>query len=168
VIVVDADLRQCNCHILLGLQDHAGLTNIFLEDLALEECLQATTVAGLSLLSRGATPANPADLLGSPKMKEILQSLRERFDIILIDSPPAIAVSDAAILSAECDGVLLVLYAHKTTTEEARDMVERLEMVGARLIGAVLNGIDIRSPDFANYRHYYRSYYGARGREKRS
>jgi len=105
VVVVDADLRRGNCHLHLGMQNHRGLTHILTDGIPLEEAMQSTAVAGLSLLSRGTVPLSPADLLGSGKMEEVLAVLRERFDFVLIDSPPVIALSDAAVLSVVCDGV---------------------------------------------------------------
>ncbi len=94
-------------------------------------------------------------------MNEVLQALRARFDLVLVDTPPAIAVSDAIVLSVQCDGVLLVLRAQRTPTEAVQRVVERLEVVGARLLGIVLVGADMRHPDYAEYRHYYKSYYSA-------
>jgi capsular exopolysaccharide synthesis family protein len=161
VIVVDADLRRGNSHLPLGLQNHYGLAQILADGLPLEEGVQPTAVAGLSLLSRGAIPPNPTDLLGSSKMKEVLAALRERFDFVLVDTPPALAISDAAVLSVLCDGVLLVLRNQSTTTASAIHAIERLQAVGARILGAVLNGINIRDPDYAEYRHYYSSYHAA-------
>jgi Mrp family chromosome partitioning ATPase len=92
-------------------------------------------------------------------MREVLQVLRERFDFVLIDSPPAIAVSDAVVLSRLCDGVLLVVNGQKTTTEVTRRVVGQLETARARILGVVLNGIDLRNPDYVGYRTYYTSYY---------
>jgi polysaccharide biosynthesis transport protein len=158
VVVVDADLRRGNCHTLLGLPNRNGLTAILYKRLTLEECVQKTGIERLFLLPRGVVPANSTDLLGSPEMKGILQGLREHFDIILIDSPPVIAVSDAVILSTECDGVLLVFHAHKTTTEAAHRVVETLKTADVRILGAVLNGVDLRSRDYAYYRRSYQAY----------
>jgi len=129
--------------------------------LTLEEAVQTTPVASLSFLSRGTIAPNPPDLLASSRLKEVMDALRERFDFILLDSPPAIAVSDAAILSQQSDGVLLVLHGQRTTTELAHRLVERLEAVGAQILGVVLNGVDIRNPAYADYRRYYTSYYTA-------
>jgi len=160
VIVLDADLRKGNCHTLLGLYNHRGLTSVLTGKLPLEDCIQATAVHGLSLVARGSMVHNPAELLGSSDMTQILGVLRERFDLVLIDAPPAIAVADAAVLSTQCDGVLLVLRANKTTSTAARRLIEGLEMVGAPILGVVLNAFDIRNPEYAEYRHYYSSYYG--------
>jgi capsular exopolysaccharide synthesis family protein len=161
VVIVDADLRAGNCHRVLGLSNRRGLADVLSNDLPLEESLQRTAVAGLFCIPRGAIPASPADLLGSDKMQEVLHTLREDFDFVLIDSPPVIAVSDATILSVQCDGVCLVLRAQRTPAETVQRMVERLEAVGARILGAVLVGVDFRNPDYADYRHYYMSYYSA-------
>jgi hypothetical protein len=94
-------------------------------------------------------------------MREVLRDLRESFEFIVIDSPPIIAVSDAAVLSALCDGVLLVFHGQQTTTPTARRAVERLEAIGAPMLGVILNGIDIRDPDYLDYRSYYPSYYAS-------
>ena len=166
VVVVDADLRKGNCHTYMGLQNRYGLTHILTDSLPPEVGLQSTALAGLSLLPRGVIPDNPTDLLGSSNMKEVLTALRERFDFVLIDTPPALAISDAAVLSQLCDGVLLVVRNQSTTTHAVRHMAERLQAVGARILGAVLNGIDIRGSDYADYRSYS-SYHAAARREER-
>ena len=161
VVVIDADLRAGNCHALLGLSNRYGLVHLLNDDLPLDAVLQRTAVDGLYLIPRGVVPPDPAHLLGSDRMKEVLQALRARFDLVLVDTPPAIAVSDAIVLSVQCDGVLLVLRAQRTPTEAVQRVVERLEVVGARLLGTVLVGADMRHPDYAEYRHYYKSYYSA-------
>ncbi|MGH8055829.1 MAG: polysaccharide biosynthesis tyrosine autokinase, partial [Candidatus Entotheonellia bacterium] len=109
VVVVDGDLRKGNCHRLLHMQSRPGLCDIVRGEVALEDGVQQTGVAGLSFISRGPVPPDPSYILGSEKMKEVVQALRQRFDFVLIDTPPAIAVSDAAVVSVLCDGVLLVL-----------------------------------------------------------
>src|SRR3990172_6775131 len=93
-------------------------------------------------------------------MKQVLAGLRESFDFILIDSPPAIAVSDATVLAANADGVILVFHAQKTSRASARRVVECLETVRAPILGTILNGINLENPDYSYYRHYYGSDYG--------
>lgn len=156
VLVIDADLRKGRCHKLLGVQNHKGLTNVLTGNLTLKEGLQKTTLSGFSLLSRGLLAPNPADLIGSLKMKEVLGDLREVFDFILIDSPPILAVTDATVLSVLCDGVLMVVNGQKTKVPTMRKTMERLETVRARCIGVVLNNIDLSNPAYAEYRHYYK------------
>jgi capsular exopolysaccharide synthesis family protein len=127
----------------------------------MDAVLQRTAVDGLYLIPRGTVPPDPACLLGSHKMQEMLQSLRTRFDLVLIDTPPAIAVSDAVDLSVQCDGVLLVLRAQRTPTNALQRVAKRLQAGGAQLIGTVLVGANMRHPEYAEYRHYYKSYYSA-------
>jgi capsular exopolysaccharide synthesis family protein len=159
VLVIDGDLRRGACHTRLRMKNNNGLSNVLTGNLGLEEGIQATAVAGLSLLSHGICPPNPTDLLGSRKMREILHHLRDSFNFILIDSPPAIPVSDAALLSTMCDGVILVFHGQKTTNACARQAVERLEAVRAPILGVILNGINLHDPTYA----YYRNYYGSDG-----
>jgi polysaccharide biosynthesis transport protein len=161
VVVVDADLRKGNCHSHLALQNRYGLTHLLTDDLPLDVCVQSTAVSGFSLLARGGVPSNPTDLLASNKMQEMLEALRQRFDFVLIDTPPAIAISDATILAALCDGVLLVVRNQRTNAETAQHVVERLQVVGAPILGVVLNGINVQDPYYADYRQYYTSYYAA-------
>jgi len=161
VLVIDADMRKGRCHHLLRRQNHKGLSNVLTGNLTLEEGVQEAGVPGLSLLSRGLTSPNPTDLLGSAKMMKVLDALRKRFEFILIDTSPVIGVSDAEVVSQFCDGVVLVIHGQSTSRFSARQALERLEAVRARVIGVVLNGVDLRSPDYASYRYYYASYYAS-------
>jgi capsular exopolysaccharide synthesis family protein len=156
VLAIDADLRRGRCHQLLCARNRYGLTNVLTRQLDMKMCIQETAIKDFYLLPRGALAPNPADLLMSQRMRDILNELRSSFDFIVIDSPPIIAVSDAAILSALCDGVVLVFNGQKTTTQSAKRALEVLDNVGARPLGVILNGIDIRHhPDYADYRSYY-------------
>jgi Mrp family chromosome partitioning ATPase len=94
-------------------------------------------------------------------MQETVADLRQRFDFVFIDAPPALVISDAAVLSSLCDGVLVVVRNQNTTMDAARHVVESLQAVGATILGAVLNGININEAYYSNYRHYYSSYYAA-------
>ncbi len=161
VVVVDADLRAGNCHALLSLDNHDGLVDVLRDRFPLEKAIQRSAVEGLFLLARGALPSNPTDLLASERMRAVLHTLREHFDLVLLDSPPAIAVSDAAVLAVQCDGVILVLRAYKTPPAAVQRAIERLETVGSRILGTVLIGVDFRTPEFDDYRQYYTSYYAA-------
>jgi polysaccharide biosynthesis transport protein len=161
VLVIDADLRKGSCHARLGIKNHSGLSNVLTGHLSLDEAVQPTSVSGLSLLCRGIHPPNPTDLLGSQKMRQVLAKLREAFNFILIDSPPAIAVSDAAVLSVLSDGVILIFHGKKTTKASARQAMERLDAVRAPFLGAILNSISLDNPEYAYYRCYYGSDYGS-------
>lgn len=136
-ILVDCDLRRPGLHALFGLNSEPGLTNLVLDEVS-EPPLQQTSVENLWLLASGPKPPNPADLLGSKKVDQIIQALAAQADIVLYDAPPVIAVTDAAVLGAKVDGVLLVLSAGKTRREHAARAREVLERAKVRLIGAAL------------------------------
>lgn len=136
-ILVDCDLRRPTLHTLFDLQPEPGLTNLILEENG-QPHLQQTEVHGLQLLSSGPLPPNPADLLGSQKIDRIIAGLSERAEIVLFDAPPIIAVTDATVLGAKVDGVLLVISAGKTRREHAERAKEMLEKANVRIVGAAL------------------------------
>jgi len=142
IIVVDCDLRRPCLHQLLGLNNESGLTTMMLEDQALvRPPLQGTAVKGLQLLASGPLPPRPADLLGSQRIEQVLARLLEEADIVLLDAPPVVAVTDAVVLSTKVDGVLLVVSAGETKRENAQRSIERFRKVNARLVGVVLNNV---------------------------
>lgn len=142
VILVDCDLRRPSLHTLFDLPNDTGLTSLILaQDEALP--LQATGVPGLSLLASGPLPPRPADILGSRRMEAAIARLRAEADIVLFDTPPVTAVTDAAVLATRVDGVLLVFQAGKTRREHARRTRQILEKVKANIVGVVLNDAQI-------------------------
>jgi|SRR5581483_12368286 len=142
VILVDADLRRPTQNQIFGLKNNVGLSDMVRDDALLADPpLQETTVPNLKVLTSGQLPPNPAEILGSKRMSEILAALQERADIVLFDAPPVLAVTDAAVLSNKVDGVLLILSAGKTKRENAKKAQAQLEKVNARVIGAVLNNV---------------------------
>jgi non-specific protein-tyrosine kinase len=136
-ILVDCDLRRPALHTLFGCRSEPGLTNLLLEEDG-QPALQQTEVEGLQLLPSGPLPPNPADLLGSQKIDKVIASLAEMADVVLFDAPPVIAVTDAAVLGAKVDGVLLVISAGKTRREHAQRAKEMLEKANVRIVGAAL------------------------------
>lgn len=139
VIVVECDLRRPTLHTLFGLSNEEGLTSVMLDQRETALPLQPTTVPGLSLLASGPLPPRPADLLGSRRMEALVARLQNEADIVLFDTPPVTAVTDAAVLATRLDGVLLVLKAGKTRRDRAREAHRMLEKVKANVIGVVLN-----------------------------
>jgi capsular exopolysaccharide synthesis family protein len=139
VIAADCDLRRPVLHALFGLSDRPGLTTMILEEDLLP--LQPTNVPNLRLLASGPLPPNPAELLASERMVRVIDRLAQEADLLLFDSPPLAAVSDAAVLAARVDGVLMVVDAGRTRRDTARQAKEQLERVGARLLGVVLNNV---------------------------
>lgn len=152
VILADCDLRRPTQHRLFGLTNATGLTTMVVDDQAMKSPpLQETEVPNLWLLASGLPPPNPAELLASRRMTEIIAALLERADMVLFDAPPVIAVTDAAVLAAKVDGVLLVLRAGKTKREHVQRAKALLEKVNARVVGTVLTNV----PPDASLQYYY-------------
>ncbi len=160
IILVDTDLHKPRLHRVFGLRNNVGITTALLEEHPVADgLLQPTAVPGLSVLTSGPLPPNPAELLGSARMRELLAHLSAQADVVLLDSPPTVALSDAAILSTQCDGVLLVFDAGSTRREVARRAVEALRRVNARVVGAVLNRMPLQGDGYYYYYYYNYGYY---------
>ncbi len=143
-ILVDADLRRPTLHTLFGLNNDKGLTSLFIDAKGpIEPALKDVKVPNLQVLTSGPLPPNPAELLGSQRMLDVIAALKQRADIILFDAPPVIAVTDAAVLGKRVDGVVLVVDAGQTRREHARRAKEQLEKLNIRIVGAVLNGASV-------------------------
>lgn len=152
VILVDTDLRRPALHKFFALHNRLGFSDLVLSDeLPVERALQRTDVQGLEILTSGTLPPNPAELLGSERAQRLLRSLRERADVVILDSPPALVVADAAILAAQSTGVIVVVEQGRTRTEEARRGKEALDKAGAKLLGIVLNKVTRKR----GYGYYY-------------
>jgi non-specific protein-tyrosine kinase len=145
VALVDCDLRRPVLHTLFHLSNEHGLTNSILDTEDAPLPLQETTVTGLRVLTSGPLPPRPADLLGSRRMGMIIERLKQAADMVLFDTPPVTAVTDAAVLSTHLDGVLLVLQAGKTRRDRAREARRLLEKVQANIVGVVLNNARLES-----------------------
>ncbi len=158
VLIMDCDLRKSRLHTVFRMAREPGLTNVVLGSNTLDEVIRPTAVENLSVITTGPHPPNPSELLGGGKMRAILSELGERFDVIVMDTPPVHVAADAQILGALSDGVLLVLRAGQTERDSAQDAMSRLVTVGARVVGAVLNDPDHKVPAYGGYYSY--SYYG--------
>ncbi|WP_290056356.1 polysaccharide biosynthesis tyrosine autokinase [Amycolatopsis solani] len=152
VVVVDADLRQSRIAHYLGLVDTVGLTTVLLDRVGVDEALQRWG-GDLHVLTAGELPPNPSELLGSPAMDQVLKDLEARFDLVVIDSPPLLPVTDAALLAKRATGALLVTAVGRTRRDQADRAVRALGTIGARLIGIVLNRVPAGSSGAAG--HYY-------------
>ncbi|OQA42884.1 MAG: Tyrosine-protein kinase YwqD [Chloroflexi bacterium ADurb.Bin325] len=160
-VLVDCDLHKPRLHRLFGLRNNVGLTTALLEERpALDVLLQDTAIPGLHVLTSGPLPPNPAELLGSARMREFVAELLTQFDMVLLDSPPTAVLSDAAILSTQCDGVLFVLAAGRSRREITRRAMEALRKVNARVLGAVLNQMPMQGDGYYYYYYYNYDYAG--------
>ena len=154
VLLVDCDLRRSRIHRLFGLQREPGFTDLVLAYADEETVTHPTSVPGLYVMASGKLPPNPAELLGSDSTRTTFAKLTEGYDLIIIDTAPLLAASDAAILATLSNGVVLVLRAGATENAAAQQAVQQLSSVGARIVGAVLNDPDAQVPKYGAYYHY--------------
>lgn len=145
VILLDCDLRKPSLHELFGLDNHQGITAWVVDGSADSIPIYDTGMPNLSLMPSGPPPPNPSELLGSRRMSELLKALCDRADYLLIDTPPVLAVTDAAVLASRVDGVLLLVRAGKTKREMARRAKVILERVNANLLGVILSNATYKS-----------------------
>ncbi|MCH8055258.1 MAG: polysaccharide biosynthesis tyrosine autokinase [Deltaproteobacteria bacterium] len=159
VLMLDADLRRPGCHKLLGIKNGVGLTELLTGQMELEDMVtKSTPTNNLFFLSSGSVSPNPAELLGSRRMHEILTALQKRFDCILIDSSPIIPVTDTLLLSTLVDGVILVVDGQKTPKQAVREVRSRLNNARAKTLGVVLNRVNLQSGNYPYYYRYYHAY----------
>jgi capsular exopolysaccharide synthesis family protein len=174
VLLMDADLRRPALQSRLGLDNMIGLSQIFVHpELGISYSLQPTRISGLTAITAGDSPPNPSELLGSQLMGTILEQLKSNYDVVLIDTPPALAVTDAAVMLPYVEGVLLVIKPGSTSIAPLRRMVNQFHQLNANLLGVVLNDINLHNSSYGYYyKHYkYDSDYdnkdGSKQREKK-
>lgn len=160
VVIIDCDLRRPRLHNHFGMSNSNGLTNYLSGEKSTENLLKPfADLPKLKVITSGPIPPNPAELLTSNEMKNLLQFLKANYKHVIIDSPPAISFTDAAILSTQVDGVVLVAMAGKSSIHLIRRFKQRLSSIGARIYGVVLNGIKANSVEYGYYGYGYTSYY---------
>ena len=168
-LLVDSDLRRPTQHKLFQVPNQKGLTNmLLLDELVLDGNIQSVDIENLSVLTSGPIPPNPSELLGSGKMQALLQQLKAVYDVIVFDSPPALAVTDAAVMSRQMDGVVLVTDSGRTRRDMAVRAKETLTKVGANILGVALNRLSERSGGYYYYYYYYARDDGGQGQRRRS
>jgi capsular exopolysaccharide synthesis family protein len=160
VLVIDCDMRKPRIHSMARIKREQGLSTFLSSGGELGELIKQTPIPYLSVLPCGHIPPNPSELISSDKMKEMLSFLSEHYDYIFIDSPPLITVTDPIILSTLVDGVILVVKSGKSKSEVARRACQDLAGVGAKILGVVLNDLNVRHEgyDYYNYSRYYSDY----------
>lgn len=163
VIIIDADLRKPTQHKVWEIDNFRGITNVLLGDAEIDSVLQKTPIDNLQVSTTGPIPPNPAELLGSQRMSNLLARFKEYADIIIIDTPPVIAVTDAALLAPQVDGVVLVVASGQAKIEAAQRSKQMLVNGRARILGTILNMVDEDTEDY-----YYYYYYGEGSGDKKS
>jgi len=161
VLIVDSDLRRPVQHTILNMPNRFGLTNVLMRDVPIEETIKAVpNVPNLHFLPSGKLPRSSIGVLNTQRMRELIKNLRARYDYVFFDAPPVIGVSDASILASEVDGVLLVVQYRKYPRIMSLRAKRMIENVGGRIVGVVLNNINILRDDYYYYYHsYYSNYY---------
>ncbi|NVI05887.1 polysaccharide biosynthesis tyrosine autokinase [Paraburkholderia youngii] len=144
VVLIDADMRRGHLASLFNESNRGGLSEVLAERLPLRNALRSTRIEGLTFLSCGARPENPAALLMKPRLKDVLERLSSQFDLVIIDTPPFLAVTDASIVANEAGASLLVLRSGMQSEEEIADTIRKVERAEGRIAGAVFNGIPLR------------------------
>ncbi|MFE8605622.1 GumC family protein [Archangium violaceum] len=168
VLLMDTDMRRPRLHRAFGVPDDMGVSSLVVGEGSLEGAIKSTDVPNLFVLPCGPLPPNPAELLHTRAFSELLGKLRERFDCVLLDSPPLGPVSDALVLSKQTDGILLVLKAGVTQREQAKRAIRSLRDVKARVIGALLNHVDLKGGRYGaeSYGNGYRGYGNERDEQR--
>src|SRR5437667_356931 len=160
VLLIDADLRRPSIHKTLGMGPKMGLSNVLTGNATLQQAtVRSSILPGLFILPAGTPPPNPAELLASTNMRDVLTELREQYDHIVVDTPPTLSVTDAVVMSTRADAVVLVIRSGQTTKQALRRSRDLLMQVNARVAGVLLNAVDLTSPDY----YYYYEYQGKYG-----
>lgn len=158
VLVVDTDLRRPRLHRALGVGLHRGVTTVLVGEHSLDEAVVSTDVPGLSLLAAGPIAPNPSELLHTAQFRDLVRKLEDTYDLVIYDSPPLTAVTDAAVVAPQIDGVLVVVRSDTTTRDALQSALRQLRDVRADLLGGVINDLDVNSKRYG-YRGYYQYYY---------
>src|SRR6266849_4131246 len=162
VLLVDADLRRPSIHKTLGMGPRSGLSNVLTGSATVQQTIATSPILpNLFIMPAGTPPPNPAELLASSHMKDLLAELREQFDHIVIDTPPTLSVTDAVVLSPRADATILVIRSGQTTKQALRRARDILMQVNAHVAGVLLNAVDLTSPDYYYYEYQgkYSQYY---------
>lgn len=160
VLIIDCDLRRPNIHKVFGMPNAIGLINVLMRESELDRSIKYTKVEGVFVLVAGPVPPNPSEMLESKRMDEIINVARENFDIILLDSPPVLPVTDALIISKYTEGTIVVIALEETQKEALKKTVESLENIGANIIGTVVNKANIKKGHYGyggySYKYAYK------------
>lgn len=160
VLAIDTDLRKPRLHQALGLSREHGVTSFIVGDDSFDSVVQSTRVPNLDAITSGPVPPNPAELLHSPAFARLIETARGRYDVVIFDSPPLGPVTDAAVIGPQVDGVIVVAKVGETTRDALESTLRQFRDVGARVLGAVLNGLDLRADGYYGKGYYYRRYGG--------
>ena len=165
VLIVDCDLRRPKLARLLNQSSRIGLSNVLMRPELLKEAILPAVVEGMDVLLAGDIPPNPSELLGSARMERLISDLRKVYDYIILDSPPVNMVTDAVVLAPRSDGVLFLVRANHSERGAVMHAVDQLDYANAKILGFVLNGVDMESGPYGYGKYRYKKYkrYGRYG-----
>ncbi|HOW86838.1 MAG TPA: polysaccharide biosynthesis tyrosine autokinase [Candidatus Aminicenantes bacterium] len=159
VVVVDADLRRPRQHRIFKVKNTFGLTTYLTDSVPVKDVIKSTEIPNLFLVNAGPIPPNPAELLGSEKMARFIRMMAEECDYLIFDLPPMLEISDALVLGAKVDGMVLVVQGDKTSREALKKSRERLDLLKVRTLGVVINNVSLPHHGYYYYKDYYHSYH---------
>ncbi|WP_017470991.1 CpsD/CapB family tyrosine-protein kinase [Amphibacillus jilinensis] len=151
VLLVDADMRKPTVHYTFRVDNRRGLSSVLVGEISLLEALTKSDIDGLDILSSGPIPPNPSELLGSKAMQQVIEEAKGHYDLIIFDTPPVLAVTDAQILANVVDGSLLVVRSKQTDQDSATKAKELLEPAKSKLLGVVLNDREVTKNQYYYY-----------------
>lgn len=154
-LIVDSDMRRPRLHKVLGIGNEKGLSSLIVGDASMQDAVKSTDLPNLFVLPCGPTPPNPAELLQTEKFSVLVQSLLDRYDRVIFDSPPLLAVTDAAVLSRVADGIVLIVRAGRTTRDALYRAKRQIENVNAHIAGVIINDVNLKNSQYAGYYYYY-------------
>jgi succinoglycan biosynthesis transport protein ExoP len=166
VLIIDADMRKPRVHKVLDQGNGLGLSNFLSGQAKLWSVIKRSNIPNLYYIPAGSIPPNPSDLLGSALWRDMMLALGERFDHIVVDTPPVIGFADSVILSSMVDGVILVVLGGKTSRLALQRAKESLQQVNGKILGVVINRVNIERSDYSDYYYRYQYYYGESGKKK--
>jgi capsular exopolysaccharide synthesis family protein len=163
-VLVESDFRRPKVHKLTGVDNKSGFVDVLRGDVELTDAIKETKVPDFFVLPCGKRPKDPAELLARPQFEQLLQVLREKFEYVIIDTPPVLAVTDPCGVAARVDGVLVCMRLSRHTRDLGRRTIEQLRDIGATISGIVINGVEERDAygygnyRYSDYRYYYKNY----------
>ena len=158
VLVIDLDWRRPKLHRAFGIENKNGIVDVLAGKIKLEEAIKHSDKIPFDCLNRGAKTPNPTALLGSKELSEIIEKLRGMYDIILVDCPPVLAVTDSILISNLCDGALFVVSQTRSDKQASKDAIKILRANSVQILGVVMGEVKTKGNSY--YKHYYSSYYG--------
>lgn len=168
VLIIDCDMRRPKLARLMQMGSKVGLSNLIVNSKLLDEAIKQTSTPGLDIILSGNVPPNPSELLSSVRMEKLIEQLKGQYDYIFLDSPPVNMVTDAVVLAPKSDGVIFLVRANHSERGSVIHAVEQLEYAKAKILGFVLNGVDMQNLRYgyskSKYRSYFRYGYGRYGR----